>query len=570
MLDKNPLASTMPSFNPAPSINPDPFGIFSSCLAVQRAWLNQPQKLAETLTSFGVQFSTLEQWQSLNCLHKTPDLVPVVEYDERFQHPMWEENPWFDTIKEVYLLYTRWLEDAIHDTPEVSDKDKRKAAFWVRQVLNAAAPSNFFWSNPKAIIRSIETNGRSLLDGRKNFLKDVARGTISMVREDAFVVGRDLAITPGSVVYRNELMELIQYSPTTSKVHAVPIVIVTPWINKFYILDLNPHKSLVKYLVDQGFTVFITSWKNPSSKMRETTMDDYMIHGALQAVEAARTICGVPQVHLVGYCIGGTIVSALMAWLNHPDQNQESPVAHWSLFASLVDFDEPGCIDVFIDEDTVQAVEQLMSEHGYLDGQHMALSFRMLRSNSLIWTYFVNQYLCGEPVKDFDVLFWNMDTTRMPERMHSCYLREFYLNNKLAKKDALTMAGRPLDLSRITQPLYAVGTEQDHIVPWQQSFKTCLLVESPARYVLATSGHILGIISPPIRPPKRRYWVSNIKPGISADRWLQTTDKVPGSWWTDWSKWLAEHCGEKHRPPVMGGHNHSMLEDAPGSYVLEK
>ena len=552
----------------------DPYGIFSSSMAIQRAWLNHPIELSEQFTKLTIEAWSLEEWQALTGFGLNGDLFPAVSFDERFQDKLWEKNPWFDTLKESYLLYTRWLEDAIYDTPDMEDKEKRKAAFWARQMLNAMAPTNFFWTNPKAIIRSMETNGTSLIEGWKNFLADVERGTVSMVKEDAFVIGKDLATTPGSVVFRNELLELIQYKPSTAKVHAIPIVIVTPWINKYYILDLDEKKSMIKYLVEQGFTVFITSWKNPGSEMRDTTLDDYMIKGVLEAVYAARDICAAPHVHLSGYCIGGTIVSALMAWLNHPDNDKKNkenfPVAHWTLLASLVDFSNPGEIDVFIGENAIQAVEKLMKEKGYLDGQDMAMSFRMLRSNSLIWHYFANNYLCGEEPEAFDVLFWNMDTTRMPEAMHKFYLRELYLNNRLVQKDSLIVGGRSIDLGRITQPLYSVGTEQDHIVPWKESFKTSDLVSGSVRYVLATSGHILGIVSPPVDPPKRRYWVSDVEKGNDVDNWLEETEKVPGSWWEDWIAWLAPQSGKKQKPPALGGKKHSRLADAPGTYVLEK
>lgn len=549
--------------------NPDPFGILSSCLDVQRAWLNHPADLTEQYCKLIMEGWTLEQWQVWTGGGPHGDLFPVVNYDERFQYPLWEQNPWLDTLKETYLMYSRWLEDAIYETPDIPDKTRRKAAFWARQALNMFAPSNFFWTNPEAQLKAAQTNGASLIDGWNQFLADAQRGVISLVEEDSFVVGKNLATTPGAVVFRNELLELIQYSPTTAKVHEIPIVIVSPWINKYYILDMTPEKSLIKYMVDQGFTVFVTSWKNPGPEMRDTTLDDYMLKGVLEAVNAAREICEAPQVNLTGYCIGGTVVSALMAWLNHPD-SKESPVAHWTLFTSLVDFSNPGDIDVFIDENTVGMIEKLMETKGYLDGNDMAMSFRMLRSNSLIWHYFVNNYLCGETPEAFDVLFWNMDTTRLPEAMHSFYLRELYLKNRLINKDDLVMGERPLDLGRITQPLYSVGTEQDHIVPWQESFKTCYAVSGPVRYVLATSGHILGVVSPPVEPPKRRYWVSDVDKKLNPVEWCEKTEKVPGSWWVDWSAWLAPQCGAKKKPPALGGKSYSVLAEAPGTYVLEK
>jgi poly[(R)-3-hydroxyalkanoate] polymerase subunit PhaC len=498
------------------------------------------------------------------------DLIPTDRYDERFQDPLWTHNPYLDTLKEIYLLYIHWLEDAVYQTPGVQDKTRRKAAFWVREVLNAMAPTNYFWTNPVAIKRFLETGGWSLVKGFENFMSDVAKANISMVDETGFQVGVNLANSPGAVVYRNELVELIQYAPTTPRVRTVPIVMIAPWINKYYILDLNEKRSLVRYLVDQGFTVFITSWKNPGREMRNTTFEDYMLKGVLQAINAAKDICEVSRVHIAGYCIGGTVVTTLLAWLNRLNQGNELPVAHATLLATLSDFSESGDIEAFIDEDSVSFLEKLMVREGYLDGKAIGASFRTLRANSLIWHYWVHNYLYGETPPRFDILYWNIDTTRLPAAMHSFYLREFYLNNKLAQPDALVLGGHPIDLGTITQPLYIVGTEQDHITPWTSTFKTCGLVNSPVRYVLATSGHILGIISPPVDPPKRRYWVGNVNGQSDPTTWRSETEKSPGSWWEDWVKWLYPQCGELREPPTLGTHRYPRLTAAPGTYVLEQ
>ena len=548
----------------------DPFGIVSSCLEIQNAWLRHPRDLADELTKLGTNMWALQIWQRMFSVGVLKDLIPPVKYDERFQDPIWTQNPHLDTLKEIYLLYIHWLEDAIYKTPDVSDKTRRKAAFWVREVLNAMAPTNFFWTNPVAIKRFLETGGWNLVKGLENFMGDVAKANISMVDETGFEVGVNLANTPGAVVYRNELVELIQYTPTTNKVRTVPIVIIAPWINKFYILDLNEQKSLVRYLVDQGFTVFITSWKNPGREMRNTTFEDYMLKGVLQAINVAKDICEAPRVHVAGYCIGGTMVAALLAWLNQTNQGDALPVAHATLFTTLSDFSEAGDIESFIDADSVSFLEKLMAQEGYLDGKAMGASFRTLRANSLIWHYWVHNYLYGESPPRFDVLYWNIDTTRLPAAMHSFYLREFYLNNRLAQPDALVLGGRPIALSTITQPLYIVGTEQDHITPWQSTFKTCGLVSSPARYVLATSGHILGIISPPVDPPKRRYWVGDVNGQQDPETWRSQTKKVPGSWWQDWVKWLHPQCGELRKPPALGANRYPCLTEAPGTYVLEQ
>ena len=549
----------------------DPFGIATSLMAVQRAWLEHPSELAQNLTNLGkqawaVHVEALERFWGLNA----PDVVKPKERDERFQSPLWTEVPALDLMKEYYLLYTRWLEDSIYATPEVPDKVKRKAAFWARQWLNAIAPTNFFWTNPHALQRLMQTGGASLTEGMRKWLEDLGRGDIRMVDNGAFRVGENLATTSGQVVFRNELLEVIQYRPSTAQVRTVPVVIISPWINKYYILDLNQQKSLIRYLVSQGLTVFVTSWKNPTKEMRNTTLDDYMLNGALRAVRVAQAISGSP-VHAVGYCIGGTILAALMAWINREsDTRDASPIASWTLFTALTDFSDPGEIDVFIDEDSISAIEQGMATRGYLDGSELTRSFRMLRSNSLIWHYFVGNYLYGEEPPPFDVLYWNIDNTRLPEAMHSFYLRELYLNNKLAQKDGVTLGGRPIDLRLITQPVYNVGTEQDHIAPWKATFKNCALVRGPVRYALATSGHILGIISPPVDPPKRRYWAGDASGQTDAEAWRAAVEKRPGSWWEDWRDWLHVQCGAMRELPAMGSPEHPPLAEAPGTYVLEK
>ncbi len=574
-LPRWPLAATE-ALNPF-GINPfgadpfgiDPFGMLHACQRVQLAWLNQPRALLHQFFALGTGLTTL-QMQTLCQLSGSDscDLIPAAEYDERFQDPIWEQNPYFDHLKELYLLYTHWLEDAIYATPNIAPQDTQKAGFHIRQLLNAIAPSNFFWTNPAALQRCLETGGLSLWHGAANLMKDMHHGSIRMADEHAFVVGKDIATTPGAVVYRNELLEVIQYAPATAQVHQVPIVLIAPWINKYYILDLSPDKSLIKYLTEQGFTVFVTSWKNPGSELRDASLDDYMLNGVLQAVNVARQICNDSPVHLAGYCLGGTIVAALMAWLNNPDSEQ-IPVAHWSLFTTLVDFSNPGEIGVFIDANGIEYLERRMAQTGLLNGQDMANTFRSLRANSLIWYQFVHNYLLGKAPPKFDILSWNMDVTRMPAAMHSFYLRELYLNNRLAQPDGLSLGGRSLDLKRIRQPLYAVGAEQDHITPWQQTFKTTHLVGGPVRYVLATSGHIQGIISPPVIPPKRRYWANTVEGQCSPEAWCDNTTKLPGSWWDDWALWLRPLCGPQQPPPRLGSKQHPRLSDAPGNYVSE-
>jgi polyhydroxyalkanoate synthase subunit PhaC len=548
----------------------DPFGIGASLSRAAQGWLAHPAKLSNALTelALGLQKAQMSVWQSALGLPPAAPLEPAPD-DARFDDPAWSQVPALALLRSYYLLYTHWLEDTLYDSPAVAPKDRRRAAFWARQWLNAIAPTNYFLTNPAAVRRFWETGGASLASGIQRWLEDLRVGDIQMIDRSAFKVGETLATTPGAVIYRNELIELIRYQPETDRVRAVPVVIMPPWINKFYILDLTQTKSLIRHLVREGFTVFVVSWKNPGADLAETSFDDYLTKGLNQAVEVARRACGAPRVHAVGYCIGGTALAALMAWLNRRHASEaDVPVAHWTLLATLVDFARPGAIEVFIDEDTIETLERIMAQQGYLDGREMGRTFRMLRSNSLVWHYFVHGYLYGETPPPFDVLYWNTDATRMPGAMHAFYLREFYLKNRLVAKDGLMLAGEAIDLARIRQPLYAVGCEEDHIAPWKATFKIADRIAAPARYTLSSSGHILGIINPPVAPPKRSYWSGEAGAG-TPDAWLKRQRRIDDSWWTDWTAWLAEHCGPQIDPPPVVTSEFPKLADAPGTYVHE-
>jgi polyhydroxyalkanoate synthase len=551
----------------------DPYGVTTSLLNAQVAWMMHPQELLRAINGLSGDLLALHAHVTRRALGlPSEDVVQPHADDARFTDPRWTESPSWDIIKEWYLAFTHRLEDMLFETPGLSDKERRRSAFWLRKWLNMVAPTNFFMLNPVAMRRFVETHGESLRQGWQNFQRDVKARNIQMVEPDAFTVGQDLATTPGQVVFRNRLLEVIHYAPTTEKVRAMPIVITTPWINKFYILDLTAKKSMVKYLVDQGFSVFITSWKNPDAAMSDVRLDDYLLEGVNEAVRVAAEFCKVPQVHLVGYCIGGTLVSTYMAWANKRFGVDKVPVAHWTLFTTLTDFSHPGDIDVFIDEACVGALEESMAKKGFLDGNEMASSFRLLRSNSLIWHYWVHSYLLGEPLPPFDVLFWNMDTTRMPQAMHSYYLREMYLQNNLIKRDKLHIAGEPIDLDRIVQPLYAVTAEDDHIAPWRQCYRIrkYINVAASVRFVLSTSGHILGIVNPPVNPPKRAYWIGEPERNENWEHWLDRAEKKPGTWWQDWTHWLAERTGEMVDAYPAANLKFPGLADAPGCYVSEK
>ena len=550
----------------------DPFGVTTSVLNAQAAWLTHPQELGRAMTALSSDILALQTHVMRRAMgFPSEDVVTPHEDDTRFADPVWKDSATWDIIKETYLAFTHRLEDMCYETPGLSDKERRRAAFWFRKWLNAMAPNNFFWTNPVAMRKFVDSKGESLRNGIKYMMRDAQSKTVRMVEADAFTVGKDLATTPGTVVFRNRLVELIHYTPTTEKVHKTPLVIVTPWINKYYILDLTAKKSMVKWLTDQGFSVFITSWKNPTAEMANTSFDDYL-RAVDEVVQASCKLCKVPQVALAAYCIGGTLVSTYMAWANRHYGEKKMPVVCWTLFTTLTDFSKPGDIEVFIDESSIRWLEQSMAKKGYLDGGEMASSFRMLRSNSLIWHYFVNSYLYGEPLPPFDVLFWNMDTTRMPQAMHSYYLREMYLNNNLMKRDALTIAGEPIDLDRITQPLYAVTAEDDHIAPWRQCYRIrkYVNVAAPVRFVLSTSGHILGIVNPPVNPPKRSFWVGEPERNEHFEHWFDRAEQKPGSWWDDWVTWLRPQCGAMVAPLSPASGDYPALAPAPGTYVHEQ
>lgn len=561
---------TLHAINSLVESHVDPVGISTPLIHAQLAWLSHPQELTEALSDLCGKLWQLQQHSWRRALGMESQDVEVPHPDDtRFTDPVWTESASWDIGKEWYLTLTHHIQDMLYETPGLSSKDRRRAAFWWRKWLNAMAPTNFLWTNPVALRLATETHGESLLRGFNNFMEDLQAGTVRMTSTEDFEVGKNLATTPGKVIYRNRMMELIHYAPTAPQVHAVPVVIVVPWINKFYILDLNPKKSMVKYLLDQGLDVFIVSWKNPGSEMRDVRFDEYLTEGIDQAVNVAREMSGSETVNAVGYCIGGAALATYLAWANRHYGKAKVPVASATFFTTLVDYHKPGDIEVFLDENTVAWLTQAMEEKGYLDGKEMASAFRLLRSNSLIWHYVEHGYLFGEKPSPFDVLYWNMDTTRMPAAMHSWYLKEFYLNNNLIKRDALTVAGELIDLETITQPIYAVSAEDDHIAPWRQTFRINNFTRGDKRFVLSSSGHILGIINPVVTPPKREFWVGTAERHQTPESWKEVAEHRAGSWWEDWMAWLKPRSGPLGKPPAVAKGQYKALADAPGTYVVE-
>jgi polyhydroxyalkanoate synthase len=548
----------------------DPFGIAGSFFKIQQAWLYNGAELLGITASLtaSIQAAGAEQFASAlseeSGAKSRPDnpetaLLDAVKNYSRF-------------VNKIHGACAMWLRDYVNKAPDIPEKERQRSVFWVNQLISALSPANCFWTNPSVVQKFMRTKGESIFKGFENWIEDIERGDnlIRIADTGAFKVGQNIATTPGFVVFRNRLMELIQYSPRTQSVFATPVVFIQPWINKYYILDLSEEKSLVAYLLNQGFTVFMVSWKNPSPEMRDAGFDDYMLQGALKAVEVARQICGAKQVHATGYCIGGTVLAALMAYLNRGARGASIPIRDYTMFASLVDYSSPGELEVYVTEELVGIIEALIEKEGYLDKKYMAAAFRMLRSNNLIWRYYVHNYLQGEVPPRSDFLYWNSDSTRLPAKMCSYYLREFYLNNNLVKEDNLVLGERPINLRRIRQPVYVVGTEQDHICPWKETFKICNLVKGPKRFVLADEGHITGIVNPPSARSRRRYWTGDIgQQAISPDEWLPVQQEQQGSWWNDWAAWLAKGPDPMVEPPGMGNEKYPPLEKAPGSYVLE-
>ncbi|MCK8783947.1 alpha/beta fold hydrolase [Roseomonas sp. NAR14] len=485
--------------------------------------------------------------------------------DKRFAAPEWQSNPLFRTLRDSYLIASEWLLKQ-GDAPDLDEAERLRLNFHLRQFIDATSPTLALASNPAALRRAMETGGASIASGIRNLLADVKAGRLSMVDATAFAPGRNLALSEGKVVYRNRLIELIQYAPRTETTHAVPLLMLPPWINKFYILDLQAKNSMVRHLLDRGFTVFMVSWKNPDASMDSIGIEDYMELGPLAASEVVGEITGARQVNVMGYCIGGTLLAMTLAWLAAKGDDRFNSA---TFMVSLQDFSRVGDTAVFMDEDTVDLVEQQMLERGYLDSRDMANMFNLLRPNDLIWVNVVNNYLMGDKPAAFDILYWNSDSTRMARAAHSWYLRNTYRENNLIVPGRVTLKGEPIDLGRITLDTYAVGAEKDHIVPWDAAWHITHLFGGDVRYVLASSGHVAGIINPP--GGKGSYLVNESgTPAGTPTLWRQTASKREGSWWTDWFDWLGAHAGARGAPPPMGRPGEAPLADAPGTYVLER
>jgi polyhydroxyalkanoate synthase len=498
------------------------------------------------------------------------EAAPVVEPepgDNRFKDPDWSNNPYFDFWKQSYLITTRWLEDLLERTEGLDERTRQRAEFYLKQLASALSPSNFPLTNPEVLRETFASSGNNLVQGMANLAHDMDKSgailSISQTDTEAFEVGRNIATSPGKVIFQNDIVQLIQYAPSTDSVYQRPLLIVPPWINKFYILDLGPQKSFIRFAVSKGFTVFVVSWVNPDTRLAHKTFEDYMTEGILSATDAVKRETGSDKVNVIGYCVGGTLLGTTLAYLA---ARGEEPFASATFFAAQVDFTKAGDLMLFIDDAQLKALEEMMAERGYLDGSRMATVFNLLRPKDLIWPYIVNNYMLGKKPFPFDLLFWNQDSTRMPAANHGFYLREFYHENKLARGQ-MSIGGVKLDLGKIKLPIYELCAKEDHIAPAKSVFIGSKLFGGPVTYVLAGSGHIAGVINPPERP-KYQFW-TNDKKAATLEAWLEGAQEHPGSWWPHYAEWLAKHSGGqvKARRP---GESLGVIEDAPGSYVKVK
>ena len=543
----------------------DPAGIGQAFLDLTAKMIADPISIAQT---------QLELWKEhVKLLQRTTERLvgltgktehPPVATDRRFQHPAWTENVLFDYIKQSYLISAEAILSAVNRVDGLNPKTAHKLDFYTSQFVDAMAPSNFLVTNPEVLQTTIETGGENLVAGLTNLLDDLERGrgqlAVSMTDQKVFRLGENVATTPGKVIFQNELMQLIQYAPSTVEVKRRPLVIVPPWINKFYVLDLRPENSFIKWAVDQGHTVFVISWVNPDERLAHKGFEDYMLEGPLAALDVIGAAAGEREVNAIGYCLGGTLLAATLAYLT---AQKDDRIQTATYLVTLVDFTDVGDMAVFIDEEQLAVLEKRMRSRGYLEAHNMALAFNMLRANDLIWSFVVSNYLLGKQPMPFDLLYWNADSTRMPAAMHSFYLRKMYHENRLAIPGGISLAGIAIDLAQIKTPTFLLSTREDHIAPWQSTYAATQLYKGPIKFVLADSGHIAGVISPP--GSRYGHWQNPNLPKSPAE-WFAIANLVQTSWWPTWEEWVSRHAGGWVKAREPGGLLQP-IEDAPGSYV---
>jgi polyhydroxyalkanoate synthase subunit PhaC len=541
--------------------------VIKAFTAIAEYWLTDNARSSDLQTRIARDY--LDLWGSSVRRLAGEEVRPAIEpspRDKRFKDPEWKSNQFFDFLMQLYLLTTRWAQDLVHDAEGVDPHTRKKAEFYMQQITNAIAPSNFVLTNPEVLRETLSSNGQNLVRGMTMLAEDIeaGHGTLRIRQSDPsyLAVGVNMATTPGKVIFQNELMQLIQYEPATENVLRTPLLIVPPWINKFYILDLRPEKSFIKWCVDQGITVFVISWVNPDRELGKKTFADYMKQGPLAAMDVIEKVTGEMKVHTAGYCVGGTLLATTLAWLA---EKRRVRVTSATFFAAQVDFTHAGDLLVFVDEAQISALEREMQEAGVLEGSKMAMAFNMLRSNDLIWSYVVSNYLKGQPPSSFDLLHWNSDATRMPAANHSYYLRNCYLENRLST-GSMVIDDTLLDLSKVKVPVYNLATREDHIAPAESVLYGSQFFGGPVKYVLSGSGHIAGVINPP-SGGKYQFWTNdNIKDVTLAD-WIKGAQEHKGSWWPDWRAWLQSIDAEQVPARAVGNETMPPIEDAPGNYV---
>ena len=545
----------------------DDLGLSKAFLSALSQLAGNPIQIAASQMNLWHNAFNLWQATTLRMLgvSSTPAAQPA-KGDRRFLDDAWEDDCLFNFIKQFYLLTARWLHTTMTNINGLDEQTARKVDFYTQQFIDALAPTNFVLTNPEVLRETVETGGQNLIKGIRNLLEDMERGkgklNIRMTDLETFRLGENIAVTPGKVVFQNELFQLLQYEPNTDKVNRRPLMIVPPWINKFYILDLRAKNSFIKWAIDQGNTVFVISWVNPTADYADTSFDDYLSNGTLAALDAVEQATGEHNINAIGYCLGGTLLGATLGYLA---QVGDERIRSATFFTTLLDFTNPGELEVFLDEEQISALEKRMNARGFLEGSEMATTFSMLRANDLIWSFFINNYLLGKSPFPFDLLYWNSDSTRMPAAMHSYYLRNMYLKNLLKEPGGIHLNGQAIDLRKVKIPAYFLSTIEDHIAPWKSTYAGAHLFSGPIRFVLGASGHIAGVINPPAAG-KYCYWTNDEFPD-NPQTWLDTALRHPGSWWEDWRNWLADQDNEQVNARIPGGGQLLPLEDAPGSYV---
>lgn len=549
----------------------DPMSMAESAMQAMRNASIHPERLAQAQLSLMNDHLKLWGWWTGKLLGR--DERPYVEAspkDRRFADPTWSNSAVFDFVKQQYLVNSRWLEDVVTKIDGLGEHDRQKLTFFTRQFIDAVAPSNFALTNPEVMRTMIETNGESVVSGLTNLLADIEKGEgnfrISMTDERAFTLGKNIATAPGKVIYENDLMQLIQYAPTTAQVYQTPLLLIPAWINKYYIFDLTAERSYIQWLVAKGYTVFVISWVNPDEKLGRKNFEHYLREGPLSALDVIESVTGSKQTAILGYCLGGTLSAITLAYLR--GMEDDARVASVTYLTTMVDFSDAGDIAVFIDDSQLEALENRMSERGYLDASEMATTFSMLRANDLIWSFMVNNYLLGKQPFPFDLLYWNADSTRMPAAMHAFYLRNMYQRNQLIKPGGISVLDMPINLTKIRTPSYILATREDHIAPWTSAYIATQVYDGDIVFTLADSGHVAGVINPPVKQ-KYCYWTNEKLPPKPED-WLKNAAQHPGSWWDHWHQWQSARAGKKVKARQPGNARYKPIENAPGRYATVK